>query len=61
MHPPVTAIILGDKIIRGALTNFARFVIYTTAPSFPFIAAIKSGYELLESGGTGEVSDTLGP
>ncbi|KAK2600550.1 hypothetical protein N8I77_010077 [Diaporthe amygdali] len=42
------AIILGNKITRGALTNFARSVIYTTAPSFLFIAAIKSGYTLLD-------------
>ncbi|KAI0810058.1 5-aminolevulinate synthase [Xylaria sp. FL0064] len=46
------AVILGNKIIRGMLTNFARSVIYTTSPSFPFVAAIKSGYTLLETGYT---------
>ena len=55
----ITAIILGNKITRGALTNFARSVIYTTAPSFLFIAAIKSGYALLQSGHTEEVSKAL--
>lgn len=49
------AIILGNKVTRGALTNFARSVIYTTAPSFLFIAAIKSGYKMLETGKTEEV------
>ncbi|KAK5631817.1 hypothetical protein RRF57_007531 [Xylaria bambusicola] len=43
------AVILGDKIIKGALANFARSVIYTTSPSFPFVAAIKSAYTFLES------------
>lgn len=55
------AIILGNKIIRGALANFARSVIYTTAPSFPFVAAIKSGYTLLEAGRTEEVNKPLAP
>lgn len=51
----ITAIILGNKVIRGALANFARSVIYTTAPSFPFVAAINSGYTLLRAGHTDEV------
>lgn len=54
--PRMTAIILGNDAIRGALANFSRTVIFTTAPSFPFVAAIKSGYKLLEAGKTEEVS-----
>lgn len=53
------AIILGNKITRGALTNFARSVIYTTAPSFLFIAAIKSGYKMLETGQTEEAQERI--
>ncbi|KAI1424926.1 5-aminolevulinate synthase [Xylaria sp. FL1777] len=53
------AVILGNKIIRGALTNFARSVIYTTSPSFPFVAAIKSGYTLLKSGHTEEAQERI--
>lgn len=49
------AIVLGNDVIRGVLANFARSVIFTTAPSFPFVAAIKSGYKLLEAGETEEV------
>lgn len=30
--------------------NFARSVIYTTAPSFPTVAAIRAGYNLLKTG-----------
>ncbi|RYP67343.1 hypothetical protein DL771_007287 [Monosporascus sp. 5C6A] len=53
------AIILGNEIIRGALANFARSVLYTTSPSFPFVAAIKSGYTLLEAGHTEEAQEHI--
>ncbi|KAJ2994317.1 hypothetical protein NUW58_g1586 [Xylaria curta] len=53
------AVILGNKIFRGVLANFARSVIYTTSPSFPFVAAIKSGYTLLESGFTEEAQERI--
>ncbi|KAI0172151.1 putative aminotransferase [Hypoxylon sp. FL1284] len=48
------AVILGDQTVRAALMNFARSVIYTTAPSFPAVAAIRSAYNLLRSGATQE-------
>jgi len=35
--------------------NFARSVIYTTAPSFPMVAAIRAGYNLLKTGATKKV------
>ncbi|KAI0112237.1 5-aminolevulinate synthase [Nemania sp. FL0031] len=53
------AIILGNKVIKGALANFAKSVIYTTSPSFPFVAAIKSGYTLLKSGHTEEAQERI--
>jgi len=31
------------------LLNFARCLIFSTAPSFPALAAIKGGYALLKS------------
>ncbi|KAI0159186.1 5-aminolevulinate synthase [Pestalotiopsis sp. NC0098] len=53
------AIVLGNDVIRGVLANFARSVIFTTAPSFPFVAAIKSGYKLLEAGETEEAQEHI--
>ncbi|KAK7996833.1 hypothetical protein PG989_004873 [Apiospora arundinis] len=41
--------ILGSKTIKAALLNFARSAAFTTAPSFPFVATIKAGYDLLQS------------
>jgi hypothetical protein len=38
------------------LVNYARCLIYSTAPSFPTLAAIRGGYNLLKSGLTQEVS-----
>ena len=52
----VIAIILGNKTIKRALVNLARPVIYTTAPAFSVVAAVRAGYNLLESGQTKSVS-----
>ncbi|KAG6037963.1 putative secondary metabolism biosynthetic enzyme [Claviceps citrina] len=46
------AVILGSATVRMALMNFARSVIYTTAPSFPTVAAVRAGYNLLRAGAT---------
>ncbi|KAK7710801.1 putative secondary metabolism biosynthetic enzyme [Diaporthe eres] len=40
-------IILGNKSIRDTVLNFGRAVMFSTAPTFPFVAAIKSGYKVL--------------
>ncbi|KAI0156514.1 5-aminolevulinate synthase [Xylariaceae sp. FL1272] len=53
------AMILGNQTIKGILANFARSVIYTTSPSFPFVAAIRSGYRLLELGHTKEAQQHI--
>ncbi|KAI0197540.1 5-aminolevulinate synthase [Astrocystis sublimbata] len=53
------AIILGNQTIKSALANFSRSVMYTTSPSFPFVAAIKSGYKLLMSGRMREAQDHI--
>lgn len=40
-------IILCNEIIQSALINFARPTIYSAAPPFPFVAAIRAGHRLL--------------
>lgn len=54
--PTVTAAVLGSPSVLETVLNFARPVIYTTAPSFPMIAAIRAGYTLMKSGETQIVS-----
>jgi 8-amino-7-oxononanoate synthase len=44
------AVILGNTTIKTALINFARSVIYTTAPGFPMIACVRASYTLMSSG-----------
>ena len=46
------AVILGNSTVRSVLINFARSVIYTTAPSFPIVAGIRAAYNLLRTGAT---------
>lgn len=48
MHVP--AVILSTPLVRQYLINYARPLIYTTALSFPALAAIRSAYLLLSSG-----------
>ncbi|KAF4997928.1 hypothetical protein FGRMN_3519 [Fusarium graminum] len=51
------AAILASPSVLDTLLNFARPVIFTTAPSFPMVAAIRAGYELMVSGRTIKVSE----
>lgn len=37
------------------LLNHARFAIYSGAPSYPMVACIRAGYQVLESGETQKV------
>ncbi|KAI1345313.1 5-aminolevulinate synthase [Xylaria sp. FL0043] len=41
------AIILGNKSIRDTVINFGRTIMFSTAPTFPFVASIMSGYKVL--------------
>ncbi|KAI4923467.1 hypothetical protein J4E85_008505 [Alternaria conjuncta] len=41
--------VLGNETIKSTLLNFARTIIFTTAPSFASVALIRTGYRLLES------------
>ncbi|XDG09182.1 hypothetical protein ABKA04_008797 [Annulohypoxylon sp. FPYF3050] len=53
------AVILGCESVRLTILNFARSVIYTTAPSFPAVAAIRSAYNLLKSGATQDSQEKI--
>ncbi|KAI4271508.1 MAG: hypothetical protein L6R38_006863 [Xanthoria sp. 2 TBL-2021] len=53
------AVILGNSTVRNSLMNFARSVIYTTAPSFPIVAGIRAGYGLLKTGATQKLQDNI--
>lgn len=46
------AMVLGGPETRDYLINYARSLIYTTALGFPFLAGIRTAYELLSSGET---------
>ncbi|KAJ5179418.1 Pyridoxal phosphate-dependent transferase major region subdomain 2 [Penicillium capsulatum] len=46
------AMVLGGPEARDYLINYARSLIYTTALGFPFLAGIRTAYELLSSGET---------
>lgn len=43
------AIVLGSKVLKEYLINFARPFIYSTAPSFHHLASIKMAYQLLNN------------
>jgi 8-amino-7-oxononanoate synthase len=43
------AIVLGSKMLKEYLINFARPFIYSTAPSFHHLASIKMAYQLLNN------------
>ncbi|POR37430.1 Putative 8-amino-7-oxononanoate synthase [Tolypocladium paradoxum] len=53
------AAICANSTVLNTLLNFARPVIYTTAPSFPTLAAIRAGYNLMESGETQKLQDRV--
>ena len=50
------AIVLCCADTRDYLINYARSLIYTTALGFPFLASIRTAYELLAEGETQHVS-----
>ncbi|KAF2843263.1 class II aminotransferase/8-amino-7-oxononanoate synthase [Patellaria atrata CBS 101060] len=43
------ATVVGNETIRTMLINYAHGLIYTTAPSFPTLAAIRAAYTLIRS------------
>lgn len=56
LSPLLTAAILCNDTVRNMLINHARPITFTTAASFPTLAAVKSVYGLLASGKTEPVS-----
>ncbi|KAK3984266.1 putative aminotransferase [Cladorrhinum sp. PSN332] len=53
------AIVLASQTIKTTLLNFARGLIFSTAPSFPFVAGMRAGCNLLSSGRTQPAQDRL--
>ncbi|RAL02659.1 aminotransferase class I/II-fold pyridoxal phosphate-dependent enzyme [Aspergillus ibericus CBS 121593] len=53
------AIVLCCPDTREYLINYARSLIYTTALGFPFLASIRTAYELLAEGETEELQRNL--
>ncbi|KKK12788.1 hypothetical protein P175DRAFT_0503641 [Aspergillus ochraceoroseus IBT 24754] len=54
------AIVLCSPETRDYLVNYARTLIYTTALGFPFLASIRTAYELLVEGETEQLQRKLG-
>ncbi|PWY80891.1 PLP-dependent transferase [Aspergillus sclerotioniger CBS 115572] len=53
------AIVLCDEVTKQYLINYARSLIYTTALGFPFLALIRTAYEMLAEGETEELQRNL--
>ncbi|KAJ6113413.1 Pyridoxal phosphate-dependent transferase major region subdomain 2 [Penicillium sp. IBT 18751x] len=53
------AVVLCGSETRDYLINYARSLIYTTALGFPFLASIRTAYELLSSGETEQLQERL--
>ncbi|RMZ82893.1 hypothetical protein DV737_g1955, partial [Chaetothyriales sp. CBS 132003] len=53
------AVILGDDSVRNTIMNFARSIIYTTAPSFPTVAGIRAAYKLMTDGETQKYQENI--
>ncbi|KZF21838.1 class II aminotransferase/8-amino-7-oxononanoate synthase [Xylona heveae TC161] len=53
------AVVVSNQTIRQVLINHARCFIYSTAPSFPMVAAIKAGYKLMKTGQTEALQENI--
>ncbi|KAE9377587.1 aminotransferase [Stipitochalara longipes BDJ] len=47
--PSSHAIVMGSPRVKDTLANYARNFIYSTGPSFPSLACVKAGYNILGS------------
>ncbi|PMB71846.1 putative 8-amino-7-oxononanoate synthase [Beauveria bassiana] len=54
-----TAAVVCKAPVRDTLINFARGFMYSTAPSFPMVAAIRAGYKLLMTNQTQHLQDQI--
>ncbi|KAH8805417.1 8-amino-7-oxononanoate synthase, partial [Xylogone sp. PMI_703] len=55
----ILGIILCKRSVRNMLLNHARFVVFSGAPSFPMVASIRAGYQLMTSGNTQAAQQNL--
>ncbi|KAK2596768.1 hypothetical protein QQS21_006163 [Conoideocrella luteorostrata] len=53
------AAVVCESPVRDTLINFARGFIYSTAPSFPMVAAIRAGYKLMMTNQTQPLQDRI--
>ncbi|KAG5936115.1 hypothetical protein E4U60_002737 [Claviceps pazoutovae] len=53
------AAILGDASVRNTILNFARCIIFTTAPAFPMVAGMRAAYQLMRDGKTQPYQDKV--
>ena len=51
-------VILGNTTVKNALVNFSRSTVFTAAPAFHQVAAIRAAYMLMPQPATQAVSDT---
>lgn len=52
----VLGIILCNQTVKAMILNNSRSLMFSGAPSFHMLAAIRAGYKLLRAGKTEEVS-----
>ncbi|KIX08679.1 uncharacterized protein Z518_03336 [Rhinocladiella mackenziei CBS 650.93] len=55
----VCSVILCNKTVRAALIHNSKTLTYSGAPSFPMVASIRSGYQLLISGATEQAQSAI--
>ncbi|KAI4236638.1 MAG: hypothetical protein LQ349_002411 [Xanthoria aureola] len=60
LHTFGKALASSGETVRSALINFARAIIFTTAPGFPVVAAARSSYRLMAAGQTIQAQENIG-
>ncbi|RYP89226.1 hypothetical protein DL769_000150 [Monosporascus sp. CRB-8-3] len=53
------AVIMCNNTVRNMLLNFGRNILFSGAPGFPLLAAIRVGYDFLKSGQTQQAQDRI--
>ncbi|KAG6092195.1 putative secondary metabolism biosynthetic enzyme [Claviceps sp. LM220 group G6] len=53
------AAILSNESVRNAILNFARCIVFTTAPAFPMVAGMRAAYQLMRDGKTQPYQDKV--
>ncbi|TWU78586.1 hypothetical protein ED733_004232 [Metarhizium rileyi] len=55
----IGGVILGNRIVKNALVNFSRSTVFTSAPAFHQVAAIRAGYTLMPQPETEQGRDNI--